>query len=111
MARYFLTAVWPISIDDFYSQVVEPACEKLWLKDTTYGFPLVEKTDIHSLPEQDAFFLVCRFEHGRNYSAERFARWVSAKLGVKPRFVIEEKVEWGIPFIEMQMILLCDGNV
>lgn len=100
--------MWPFTtLDEFYAQVIEPACEKLWLKDTTYGFPLVEKSDVRMMPEQDAVFIVCRFEDGWDFAAERFARWVSAKLGVPPRFVIEHRKEWGIPYIELQMILLC----
>ena len=102
--------MWPFSTHDFYRSVIETACERFWLKDHEYGFPLIEEKDIRHYEEQDAFFINCRFQEGEAYSVRAVVKDVCARLGIVEHYTLERGVEYKLPFIELQWLILADFN-
>ncbi len=100
--------MWPFSVHDFYRAVIEPSCERHWLKDHEYGFPLIEEKDIRKYEEQDAFFIDCRFQEDIGFTVNEVVTDVCNRLGIEPHFTLERKTEYGLPFIELQWVIVPD---
>lgn len=90
---------------DIYS-VIEEACNYIWLKDTEYGFPLIEPNHVHPLKEEGAFFVNCRFETKHKTGVEIVIDRVCERLGIEKRYVLEERMEYGLKYLEFQWILM-----
>ena len=103
-----ISTMWPFSVHDFYRSVIETACERHWLKDHEYGLPLIEERDIRQYEEQDAFFLNCRFREEDEYSVRAVVNDVCERLGIEPHFTLEHGVEYKLPFLELQWLVMAD---